>query len=367
MARRRRRIRLDTSVTGRRAASEYADALAIARRRGFAQTTASLERIREAFLDAIARVTMMAADATTDPLTLARASSLRGQLLPMLDRLGTLTARVTTDGVAATIDDVLGLHADVLDELMNAAGLSADRIARVVGQLDALNVRALAVMTARHGGSGTAAHFRTLALRNVEDAAPAVDRLLESAVSRGVSSERVTRDLAKLLAGRDPNLLGSASVDVDLSAYALRETDVSGLGTLWSDARRIAVTETNTALREANAQAMRSAKVVGAVKWQLSGRHGALGRWDECDSLATSDLFGLGPGWYPPAQFPAGPHPYCACVHGAVKLRPAKDWGTAYPAALLMKSPRWGAAPSGTDRDLVARIRAKSLGAVRAA
>lgn len=48
---------------------------------------------------------------------------------------------------------------------------------------------------------------------------------------------------------------------------------------------------------------------IKGIKWNL----GAHLREDICDKLATQDLYGLGPGVYPPDRYPAIPHDNCHC------------------------------------------------------
>jgi hypothetical protein len=153
-----------------------------------------------------------------------------------------------------------------------------------------------------------------LIARHMEEAAPALDELLSSAISRGVSSAALTKDVARLLGG----------AEIEYADYGLERPALTGLRSVYDDARMIAVSETNNALREANARSMATGRVIEAVQWQLSGNHGD--RFDDCDVLAQSDWFGFGPGWFDVRQWPGAPHPFCACYQGGVRLRPASEW-----------------------------------------
>lgn len=68
--------------------------------------------------------------------------------------------------------------------------------------------------------------------------------------------------------------------------------------------------ETNEAYRAAFKEASADKPWVKGLKFNLSRSHP---QEDECDDLATQDLYGLGPGGYPVGQYPETPHPQCLC------------------------------------------------------
>jgi hypothetical protein len=309
-------------VTAPAAASNaYTDAVATARRRGYRLGALAQEQLIAAFRDA-ARQVEFELQASDQPMTEARAGFLRDQLDGILRELERTTGTTTDRSVRRTIEDVVRIHERVVTEIFEryrgtVSTQVLDRLARV-------NVRAAAVLAARAEVGGGAAGFRTLMKYHMEQAAPDLDRMIQSAIARGVSTRRLTRDIADFLAN------GVA----DVEGYGLEPSDTSGLATLNSDARRIAVSETLNALRESQAEALEASSVVDAVKWQVSGRHAGLpSSPDECDILAESDLYEQGPGWYPVSRIPIAPHPWCACTTGETRLRPPSEWGSPRPPA----------------------------------
>jgi hypothetical protein len=331
------------------AESAYTRVLVAARSRGYALTADGLELIEAAFRQAARDLTTELA-LSDNPVTRARATALRRQVLDILSQLEQRVALATERQVLTTIDDIVAMHqrAHVALAERYAGGLPS--IAEGFAQVPA---RAIAVFASR---GGVAATFRTLMRRHMLDAAPQLDRLLASAIIRGQSTRNLARDIVTLLQGQDPE--------------GIDPTDVAGLRTLRSDALRIARTEPLNALREANAQAMMASPIIEAAKWQLSGNHGEqirkYGR-DACDVLASVlDLYGYGPGYYLPHCWPLAPHPNCACYQGGpTKFRPPRDWGKP-PVIVACQVPDLGDLDDAawTPADLV-RVRAQVEGALR--
>jgi len=87
-------------------------------------------------------------------------------------------------------------------------------------------------------------------------------------------------------------------------------------------ATRLARTEIANASWESNRISAVESPLVGALKWNLSQSHP---KWDVCDILASQNLYGLGPGEYPPEKIPPKPHPNDLCFVTDV-LRPASEW-----------------------------------------
>lgn len=86
---------------------------------------------------------------------------------------------------------------------------------------------------------------------------------------------------------------------------------VTGRGSIKYNALRLARTETNNAYRKAQQISAEKSDIVKGIKWNLSRSH--TGEHDcECEKFATQDLYGLGPGVYPPGKIPIS-HPNCMC------------------------------------------------------
>lgn len=85
----------------------------------------------------------------------------------------------------------------------------------------------------------------------------------------------------------------------------------------------IARTEGAEAFREGFVKrAEERPELVKGIGWRLSASHP---RKDICDVYATQDLYGLGPGVYPPRELPRVPHPGCMCYWVTVLTEAAKE------------------------------------------
>lgn len=287
----------------------FSAALNESRRTGYKVTRETVATLKKGFEDAIKDLVKNRSD---NPFQRTRQDELRKELKGMLRELEALQKEITDDGIKSTVREIAAIHAEVVRDLVKGVA-GSDAARQVVQRFNRIPIRAVAAMNAKRGET-----FKTLIERNIQDAAPELDVLLTRAVAQGMSPARLTGDVADLLAGDNPTGLGE---------YGLDPSDVSGIRTLFSDARRIAVSETNNALREANKISLQESPAMAAT-WQRSGRHeGLKQKRDRCDDYAEEDRFGLGPGMWPVDRWPDAPHPYCACVQGGpVVYMDIGDW-----------------------------------------
>lgn len=234
-------------------------------------------------------------------------------------------------GVVTTVDRVVRAHTAAVEQLLVREGIHFSP------QWDRVATRTRFAMAEARGG---VTDFRSLLKYQLEEKRlRVVDTAINSALELGTSTTSFTRQLARVLAADNPRVLAllpakarrdmlaeAGAQGVEQAAAAAEEA--TAIRTLLSDARRIAVSEINNALRASNAAAMIEGGIVAATKWTLNSRHeGLRSSPDECDDLAEADDFDLGPGWYPPEEWPDAPHPYCGCYQGDVQLLPVADWG----------------------------------------
>lgn len=289
--------------------SAFTAALKEAKSTGYGISRDSVQTLKKGFEDAIKDLLRNRSD---NPIVRERQNELKKELRAMIKELETLVKETTRDSISSTVKEISSIHAQVVKELVkNVAGSTAAREA--IQRFNRIPIRAVAAMNAKRGDP-----FQTLIERNIADATPELDILLTRAVAQGMSPARLTNDIADLLIGDNPTGLGE---------YGLDPSDVSGLRTIYSDSRRIAVSETNNALREANKISLQESPVQAAT-WQRSGRHEGLGqKRDRCDDYAEEDRFGLGQGVWLVEHWPDAPHPYCACVQGGpVIFMDIGDW-----------------------------------------
>lgn len=309
--------------------SEYRRALLAARNRTTLLGRATDQRLIDAFLDALLRLRL---DVESGRVTAARGEALRRQLMSLLEVFEERFSSLTQRALDRTVDQVLFDHAEALRRLGEEFNVS------VSFSFDRVNAAVFAQLARVRG----ARDFRSLLRRRLRTTVlDSVDALVAGAVGRGVSAGELTQDLVRILLNDNPRLMAAVQRvprgftgarlglrDVDFTRYGVADGQVSALRSLYTDARRIAVSEINNTLRETNAQAMFRSPVVLAAHWQLSGRHPTA---DICDYLATADQYGFGPGFHPPEYWPVAPHPHCGCYQGAVLFREPREWSRPRP------------------------------------
>ena len=121
-----------------------------------------------------------------------------------------------------------------------------------------------------------------------------------------------------------------------------------------SKAMRLARTEINNSYWEARRMSSELSPVVEGIKWELSARHP---EWDVCDYLSKQDLYGLGPGVYPPELLPPKPHPNCLC-YSVDTLRDVEAWGEPRDVPGLKVNPLMvpdGKKPNGFTENYIQR------------
>jgi hypothetical protein len=256
-------------------------------------------------------IDLIARDMARGTITASRADAL---YLSILDRLEELAIRLgaTYDEAAA---EAMRIAIAGHQQGLAAAGDLAGRT--VAASFATIPQQVIETMMLRRG-LGVATTFRTLINRNIERLAGEVDAYLTSAVARGVSGRRGSIELAQILARDDRAVAAVLKTFNGSLSRAMRagvpEDIVTRGRSLLFDARRIMVTETNTAYFEADRAAAVESPVVDLVFWQVSGRHyGLPSSPDVCTVYHEGDHHGYGPGLFNPQNVPAKPHPFCAC------------------------------------------------------
>lgn len=138
----------------------------------------------------------------------------------------------------------------------------------------------------------------------------AIDTVLRRALAAGLSPLETARVLERYLTpeGMVSRTNRPVGQRFDRDGMAWVE-NLSGRGNY--AARRLARTEQARAYGNATIQSAARNPWTRGVKWNLNQRHD---RDDPCDVNATQDLYGLGPGVYPPDSFPRWPnHPNELC------------------------------------------------------
>lgn len=244
------------------------------------------------------------------------------------------------DGVRLQYTEIKRLMDQATVEAMREAGASLGTF------VPRPPVQAAAAYMARGSVAET---FRTLSVA-VQGAAIGADELIQEALVKQMSPEKLARKMRRFVKGSEAFTaeelqdLRKVSADRRLAARQMEY-----------NARRIAITEMGNAAHEAQTQTMIEAPMVEAVRWRLSPVRGTQTKPDECDVLATEDLYGLGPGMYPVGRVPTRPHPHDRCWLQSV-TRPVERWDEPKPAPRKQNDPRGEALGELTHKQQQAAI-----------
>lgn len=122
-----------------------------------------------------------------------------------------------------------------------------------------------------------------------------IETLIQEGIVRGASARELAKDVYRFVSPTAPG--GASYVSM-----------------------RLARTEINNAFHNQQ-RAGFEGPWIESVKWNLSGSHP---RKDECNRLAESDQYNLGPGQFPRGKVPGKPHPQCLCFLTATTVSPRK-------------------------------------------
>lgn len=235
------------------------------------------------------------------------------------DELGVLFARQKRSVAEVAANG----HAEAVERAASAADVTGLSVS-----FNTVPDEALETMMLRRGL--TARNFQSVIKRNLLNAADDIDQYLRSAVGRGVSADRAAKELAGILSRNNDDVLGLVNDGRLMKSNinrALREGDINmqtykQASQVLFDSRRIMVSEINTAYRESDLLSQDRSPIVGASKWQVSGRHyGLPSSPDVCTIYHETDQFGLGTGVFPTKNVPSTPHPFCLPADSLVSPR----------------------------------------------
>lgn len=252
--------------------------------------------------------------------------------------------RRTRTGIRLTAERVALLHARAVRRVVRSSGRDS-LAARLYAEVRGVGSQAATAVLAR---PELAATFRSIPTEWAEQA----NRVIRRGLLRGAPPGAIERELRMFigapgsLAAGDEELLtdlrriGYATIE-ELGYEPTRENLLlvrGEAGRIRDRARLIARQETATAEHEAHVRAVEVSTLVRAVRVRLSATHPVP---DQCDVAAAANLYGLGPGRYPPTLVPARFHVRCLCMF-LHELRPAAEWGTPLPKPPRLRA-RWDA------------------------
>lgn len=192
-------------------------------------------------------------------------------------------------------------------------------------------------MIGAYANIGGGRNWRTLLNRDYQQYADVVDRVFLEGFVGGRGPDEIERRIRRWVQGADEleDLFEGDRIDLRRLTKEQRRRARQML----NNSRRIAFSEVHNARAEAEVQHFMTDPLIRAVRWRLSPDRGTGGP-DECDVLATADLYGLGPGVYPLNAVPTTPHPYDRCEREPV-TRSTKRAGEPKPDPSPLSRPRF--------------------------
>jgi len=226
-------------------------------------------------------------------------------------------------------------------ELWQEAGeralVLAGRSGLAAGLVSPANIRMAGAYETLGGAART---WKTLLPQYALRGGAEVDAIMRGSLLQGVSPDKLARALRRYVTGsrQFEAVAREFGLEVDiqdlrsLARQALHDPRARTLlnvsQTMRHNSERIAFSEVFNARKEAEVQQYQDDPMVEAVGWRLSPAHSD---FDECDVLATQDLYGLGPGIYPVTGVPLPPHPWDQCEQVPV-VRPFREFGQPKPS-----------------------------------
>lgn len=267
-------------------------------------------------------------DLGRDIITAERAQTLENLLIRRFNDLGDDLGILFAQERRSIAQKASAAHVEAINRATSAAGVSAISVS-----FNDIPDQALEIMMLRRGINSK--NYQSVIRRGLQGIAPDIDQYLASAVGRGISGDRAAKELAGILSRGNEDVLSLVDDGRLMKSNinkALREGDIDVMtynraSKVLNDSRMIMVTEINTAHREADLLSQDRSPIVGASKWQVSGRHyGLSSSPDVCTIYHESDQFGLGAGVFPTRNYPSTPHPYCGC-HPEAQILDPDQWG----------------------------------------
>lgn len=259
------------------------------------------------------------------------------------DMLAALTSS-TEQNRTASFDRVLGAWGDTAERIAESNGID-------LAEFGGLRTSPVTLM-GQYEAVGAAENWRTLLRGHVEDAASEANRIVRTGMAEGVHPTELSRRMRRYVEGSeelDELFEEVETVSGEVQKIDMRQNipdDLQGAARQMDyNADRIAVSEINNARGEAEIQHSLRDPMVRATKWNRSPAHSDI---DECDVLATQDLYGLGGGVYPVMRTPPIAHPFCMRELTTVTRDPSR-FGEPKPHPRLQQSPDTVVIPGESD------------------
>ncbi len=245
-------------------------------------------------------------------ITLQREAVLRASMLAAR-RMDAALARAVAGGRGLSFAETIKIWERAMAQVANLEGIPFS----ILGTVRLPPITMLGQFAGLQAGN----HWRSIIRINSVSAGREASQIILAATQAGVGGDELARRLRRYVTGAEPFL--EAFEDVQTTSGKVAKIDLRKLTKeergaarrMVHSARRIAVSELHNARAEAEIQHMALDPFIGAIEWTLSPNRGfgpgsGFMPPDECDYLASNDIWGLGPGIYPVGNVPPPPHPF---------------------------------------------------------
>jgi len=283
-------------------------------------------------------------------MTEAERAALDRAYTALMKRVRALSARTSTAAIRSIDASLASLRATLGGIATSGSVLDIGKANELINTLNKGLSRVAATWTAEAQGAtrsivaqivseARVVHFRAAAVADLETGGIALDLstvptvvraavpfLRDSALADNIAghADEITdaiRDYIKGATGVSTSAEAARGIDrllrgklpVDLGGVSLSDAKLAA-SLPWKVERSLVTTSFET-YRQATAASLKAAPLDLVAHWDLSPRHVVE---DDCDDVANADV-GYGPGWYPPEEWPAAPHPNCQCGQGDIR------------------------------------------------
>lgn len=254
-------------------------------------------------------LTLLGTQSYENTVRLARSRQIvRNQYNALLAKL----QNITGTGRAMTYRQVLREWEKGGQAAASSVGIGGE----VLGKIRA---PAITMLGAYENLGSAASHWRTLLQMDATTAAREANLIARHSMTAGVGPDELGRRLRRYVTGSEnyqqlfssvPTVTGDVyKLDLRTLPRELR----NGARQMVHNSNRIAFSEMHNARWEATTEHMIRDPLVGAIDWTLAQHRGKVKVPDECDVLATTNFYGLGPGRFPCDKIPRPPHPWDRC------------------------------------------------------
>lgn len=259
-------------------------------------------------------------------ITDLRSATVHRNLKALLDGLERQIPAIVDAELRRAIERSIQAHRLGLEEAIRAVNPSKKVVKSIRGTVLFTNPQQIVTNAMEYypirQGFSSSYQYRTLINEGLAQLQDDLDRLIGSAIQRGISADNLTKEMAVMLSKNDPEFnrvlrqlgprggrLRNAMKGVDLS-----QPQIDKAKKFLTKMRRIAVSEINNAYTEADRLSSIQSKVVRYNRWEVSGKHwGVYSTPDSCTFNYEVDQYGLGKGVFYPETTPALMHPFCGC------------------------------------------------------